>query len=127
MLIWTAGWSIAIRRVDVLHDKILWSGRERVGENTQKKFQKWRIRKYIFVEWNGKIKKKYSIEYHNYNERYWFTINQHTSCHTKKTAKKSKHVFSFRTVNVYQVQNIYGWYKPYHWCHHGVSRWRNST
>lgn len=39
MLIWTAGWSIAIRRVDVLHDKILWSGRERVGENTQKKFR----------------------------------------------------------------------------------------
>lgn len=36
------------------------------------------------IEWNGKIKKKYSIEYHNYNERYWFTINQHTSCHTKK-------------------------------------------
>lgn len=61
------------------------------------------------IEWNGKIKKKYSIEYHNYNERYWFTINQHTSCHTqKKPAKKSKHVFSFRTVNVYQVQNIFG-------------------
>lgn len=25
------------------------------------------------------LKKNTSIEYHNYDERYWFTINQHTS------------------------------------------------
>lgn len=49
------------------------------------------------IEWNGKIKKKYSIEYHNYNERYWFTINQHTSCHTKKQLKNQ---------NMYSVSEL---------------------
>lgn len=46
------------------------------------------------IEWNGKIKKKYSIEYHNYNERYWFTINQHTSCHTQKKQLKNQNMYS---------------------------------
>lgn len=65
-----------------------------------------------------------SIEYHNYNERYWFTINQHISYWVtqKNPAEKTKYVFSFRTVNMHQVQNIYWWYKPYHWCHHSVPR-----
>lgn len=49
------------------------------------------------IEWNGKIKKKYYIEYHNYNERYWFTINQHTSCHTKKQLKNQ---------NMYSVSEL---------------------
>lgn len=61
------------------------------------------------IEWNGKIKKKYFIEYYNYNERYWFIINQYISCYIKKNlVKKLKYEFSFRIVNVYQVQNIYG-------------------
>lgn len=49
------------------------------------------------IEWNGKIKKKYSIEYHNHNERYRFTINQHTSCHTKKQLKNQ---------NMYSVSEL---------------------
>lgn len=39
------------------------------------------------IEWNGKIKKKYFIEYYNYNERYWFIINQYISCYIKKQLK----------------------------------------
>lgn len=87
-------------------DKILWSERDRVGESTQnikELNEEWKNR----MEWNFFLNT--SIEYHNYNERYWFTMNQHTSYWVtqKNPAEKPKYVFKFRTVNVHQVQNIY--------------------
>lgn len=41
-----------------------------------------------------RLKKNILIEYHNYNERYWFTINQHTSCHTQKKQLKNQNIYS---------------------------------